>query len=69
VATYSLTAIFWGRWQAQTNFAKLPDGSLDPTYVRAMSSHWIRATLITLNGLTVFRMVFQHLSSRAQRLP
>src|SRR5579862_5319325 len=23
---YTLTALFWGRWQAQTHFARLPDG-------------------------------------------
>ena len=69
VATYALTAAFWARWQAQTHYAKLPDGALDPMYVRAMSTHWIRATLITLNGLAVFWMVIQHLSSKAERLP
>jgi hypothetical protein len=69
VATYTLTAAFWARWQAQTHYAKLPDGSLDPMYVRAMSTHWIRATLITLNGLAVFWMVIQHLSSKAEKLP
>lgn len=66
VATYTLTAVFWGRWQAQTHFARMQDGSLDPMHVRAMSTHWIRATLITLNGLAVFWMVFQHLSSKAR---
>jgi hypothetical protein len=69
VATYTLTAVFWARWQAQTHFARLPGGGLDPTYMRAMSTHWIRATLITLNGLAVFWMVIQHLSSKADRLP
>lgn len=67
-ATYLLTAIFWGRWQAQTHFARLPDRSLDTMYVRAMSTHWIRATMITLSGLTVFWMVVQHLSSIGHRL-
>jgi hypothetical protein len=68
-ATYTLTAIFWARWQAHTQFARLPDGSLDQIYVRAMSTHWIRATLISLNGLAVFWMVVQHLSSKAHKLP
>lgn len=68
VATYTLTAALWGPWQAQTHFARLPSGSLDPMYVRAMSTHWIRATLITFNGLAVFWMVIQHLSSKAARL-
>jgi hypothetical protein len=68
VATYTLTAVFWARWQAQTHFAKMPESGLDPMYVRAMSTHWIRATLITLNGLAMFWMVIQHLSSRAERM-
>ena len=62
---YALTAAFWGRCQAQTHFARLPDGALDPLYLRSMSTHWIRATLITLTGLVVFWMVAQDLSSKA----
>lgn len=68
VATYSLTAAFWARWQAQTHYARLPDGMLDPMYVRGMSTHWIRAAIITLNGLTVFWMVLEHLSNKTHRL-
>ena len=67
VATYAATAAFWGRWQAQTHFAKLPDGSLDPMYLRSMNTHWVRAAIITLNGLVVFWMVVQHLSSKVHR--
>jgi hypothetical protein len=66
VLTYSLTAAFWGRWQAQTHFARLPGGALDPMYLRSMSTHWIRAALITFSGLVVFWMVIQHLSSKIQ---
>lgn len=62
---YGSTAAFWGRWQAQTKFARLPDGALDPMYQRSMSTHWIRATLVTLSGLLVFWMVVQNLSSKA----
>jgi hypothetical protein len=69
VLTYTLTGLFWGRWQAQTHFARLPEGSLDAMYLRSMSTHWIRGALITLNGLVVFWMVVQHLSSKAQRVP
>lgn len=66
VATYALTAAFWGRWQAQTQYARLPDGSLDPMYVRVMSTHWIRAALVTVNGLLVFWMMIEHLSSKSR---
>ncbi len=69
VLIYVLTAAFWGRWQAQTHFARLPGGSLDPMYLRTMSTHWIRACLISLSGLSVFWMLVQHLSSAPRRIP
>ncbi len=64
LAVYILTAAFWGRWQAQTHYARLPSGALDPMYIRVMSTHWIRGALITANGLLVFWMTIEHLSSR-----
>ena len=69
VLIYALTAAFWGRWQAQTNFARLPDGALDPIYLRSVSTHWIRATLITLSGSVVFWMVVQDLAKNLQKSP
>jgi hypothetical protein len=45
---------------------KLPNGSLEQLYIRAMSTHWIRATLITLNELAVFWMVIWHLLSKEE---
>ena len=68
VATYASTAAFWGRWQAQTHYAKRPDGVLDPMYVRVTSTHWIRAALITANGLLALWIVIQHLSSKARTI-
>jgi hypothetical protein len=65
---YALTVAFWGRLQAETNFARLPGGSLDPTCGRVMSAHWIRAALITANGLAVFWTVVQHLTNRVRAL-
>src|SRR5579875_3610987 len=41
---------FWGRWQTETHFAKLPDGTLETMYLRSMSTYWIRANLLTLSG-------------------
>ncbi len=58
---YALTAAFWGRWQAQTHYARLPDGSLYPMYARVMSTHWIRGILVTANGLLPFWMMIEHL--------
>jgi hypothetical protein len=63
---YGLTVAFWGRWQAQTQYARMPDGALDPIYLRVMSTHWIRCALITLSGLVVFWMVVEHLSRKAR---
>jgi len=68
VLTYTLTAVLWGRWQAQTHYARLPNGALDPMYLRNMNTHWIRVTLITLNGLVVLWMMIQAMSNKAHRL-
>jgi hypothetical protein len=38
-------------------------------YLRKMSTHWIRATLITLSGFVVFWMVVQDLSNNLKRVP
>ena len=69
VLIYVLTALFWGRWQAETHYATLPGGGLDPMYQRGMSTHWIRAVLITLSGVAVFWMLVQDLSRNLQRVP
>ena len=68
IATYTLTILMWGRWQAQMQLARHADGSLDPLYVRAMGTHWIRAVLITMNGLAVLWMMAEHLATRAGAL-
>jgi hypothetical protein len=65
VFTAALTIALWGRWQGQTHYARVPDGLLDPMYVRSISTHWMRATLITLNAFMVLWMTVQHLSARA----
>jgi hypothetical protein len=62
IVTYATTAAFWARWQAKTHFAVMPDGSLDPMYALTMNTHWIRAAIITLNGLVIFWMLVEHLS-------
>jgi hypothetical protein len=66
IVTYATTAAFWARWQAQTHFAVMPDGSFDPMYALAMNTHWIRATIITLNGLVIFWMVVENMARSAQ---
>jgi hypothetical protein len=61
VLTYATTAAFWGRWQAKTHFAVLPDGSLDAMYALAMSTHWIRCVIITINGMVIFWMIIENM--------
>jgi hypothetical protein len=66
LVTHTLTIAFWGRWQARTHFARLMDGTLDPTYARIMDTHWVRAVLITVSGLLVLWMMIEHLSRAAR---
>ena len=66
ISTYATTAAFWGRWQAQTHFALMPDGSIDPMYTLAMHTHWIRGAIITVNGLVVFWMMVENMARTAQ---
>ncbi len=63
IVTYAATAAFWARWQAKTHFAVRPDGSFDPMYSLAMNTHWIRAAIITLNGLVIFWMVAENMAA------
>jgi hypothetical protein len=69
LASYILTGLFWARWQAQVNFARLPDGSFDPIFEKIMSTHWLRVALLTLNGLAALWMMVEHLSLRSRALP
>jgi hypothetical protein len=64
LVTGALTGAFWARWQAQTHFAKLADGSLDPMYARIMNTHWLRVALITAQGVVALWMMIEHLSAR-----
>lgn len=68
MVTHTLTIFFWGRWQANTHFARMMDGTLDPTYALIMGTHWVRAALITASGLLVLWMMIEHLSSAARAM-
>ncbi len=57
LASYILTGMFWGRWQAQVRFARLPEGSLDPLFTKIISTHWLRVALLTLSGLAACWMM------------
>jgi hypothetical protein len=45
VLSLVLTAIFWGRWQAK--LSQDPLGPESPYLARILSTHWLRALLIT----------------------
>lgn len=62
--SYLLTAFLWAPWQARTSHARLPDGSLDPTYALIMDTHWIRVALLTASGLVSLWMLAQFMASR-----
>ena len=51
VLSLFLTAIFWGRWQAA--LSKDPLGSKSPYLDKILKTHWIRTSLITVNGVTL----------------
>jgi hypothetical protein len=44
-----LTAVLWGRWQAQ--LAKDPRGPQSPYLGRILKTHWVRTLLINANAL------------------
>jgi hypothetical protein len=69
VATYGLTDIFLGALAAADSSCKTAGPFTRPQYVRAMSAHWVRAALSTQNGLAVFWVVIEHMSSEGRRLP
>jgi hypothetical protein len=58
--SHSLTAGFWGRWQAKLSKDKL--GGASPYLSLILKTHWIRTALINAYGLTLLYMTFQTLS-------
>jgi hypothetical protein len=44
---YLLTAAWWGRWQAQLDWVRRENGTLNPDYERLLSTHWLRVALLT----------------------
>ena len=48
VLSLILTAIFWGRWQAK--LSQDPLGPRSPYLARILSTHWLRALLISAAG-------------------
>ena len=56
----SLTAAFWGRWQAKLSRDKL--GGASPYLGLILRTHWIRTALINAYGLMLLHMTLQALS-------
>ena len=48
ILSIALTAIFWGRWQAQ--LSQDPLGPASPYLARILRTHWFRTSLITANA-------------------
>jgi hypothetical protein len=55
--SHSLTATFWGRWQAKISKEKL--GGESPYLGLILKTHWIRTALINAYGLILLYMTFQ----------
>jgi hypothetical protein len=49
IASHSLTALLWGKWQAR--LSKDPRGPASPYLARILSTHWIRTLLINAYAL------------------
>lgn len=52
-----LTALFWGRWQAQ--LSRDPRGPASPYLRKFLATHWIRTLLINLYGLILLAWAIQ----------
>jgi hypothetical protein len=49
VASHLLTAVYWGRWQAQLSTDER--GSASPYLAKILATHWIRTLLFNAYGL------------------
>ena len=58
--SHSLTAAFWGRWQAKLSKDNL--GGASPYLGLILKTHWIRTALINAYALMLLYMTFQALS-------
>lgn len=49
LASHVLTAICWGKWQAQ--LSKDPRGPASPYLAKIVATHWIRTLLVSADGV------------------
>jgi hypothetical protein len=60
VISLTLTAIFWGQWQAR--LSKDPLGSQSPYLAKILKTHWIRTFLITAYAFILLIWIMQVIS-------
>lgn len=58
--SHSLTAIFWGPWQAKLSQDK--SGGASPYLAKILKTHWIRTALINAYGLMLLILSIQAFS-------
>src|SRR6266849_4931884 len=64
IQAWVMTAVWWGRWQAQLKQARQEDGSLDPLYHRLLTTHWLRVALFAAGGVLQFWMAVKSFLAR-----
>ena len=62
IASYILTAVLWGRWQAK--LSKDPLGPASPYLAQILSTHWIRTLLINAYAFILLAWAIERLTWR-----
>jgi hypothetical protein len=60
LGSHLLTAIFWGRWQAE--LSKDPRGPASPYLAKILATHWIRTLLINGYGIILLAWAIEVLA-------
>ncbi len=60
LASHTLTAFFWGPWQAK--LSKDDRGAASPYLVKILSTHWIRTLLINAYGLILLAWAIREMA-------
>lgn len=64
IQAWIMTALWWGRWQAQLQQTRQEDGSIDPLYHRLMTTHWLRVALFAAGAVLQFWMAVKSFLTR-----
>jgi hypothetical protein len=57
ILAISLTAVFWGRWQAKLSKDSL--GPRSPYLTKILATHWVRTSLINVHAVILLAWVCQ----------